>query len=332
MSKKHPTFVFCVIGLLLCSVVNAGELETRKELSNQVRALLSGNHFSELEAMAKQYREEETRTPSGVWTLTFFYIAFGQTVSGVEKGSAEWSNQLENLDLWIEKYPASPTPYIAKSIILKSQGWRIRGPGYAKTVKPEAWDKFYKKIDESLQVLTASKKISSNDPHWYVVMADIAKIQKWEQAKFQSLEEEALDKYQSYFQIYFSMMDYYTPKWHGDAEKIEEFAVKATERTQAKEGAGMYVRIYWAAFQSQFRGNLFSRSKVRWDFMSKGIDDVLERYPDQWNINNFALFSCLARDKSKTRKLIAMIQEPPIPAGWLGNVKSYHACKEWAEQ
>jgi hypothetical protein len=64
--------------------------------------------------------------------------------------------------------------------------------------------------------------------------------------------------------------------------------------------------------------------------MSKSIDDVLAQYPDQWNINNFAYFSCLAGDKNKTRLLITQIQNEPILEVW-GGINFYYQCKFWAK-
>jgi len=64
--------------------------------------------------------------------------------------------------------------------------------------------------------------------------------------------------------------------------------------------------------------------------MSKGIDDVLAKYPDQWNINNFAFFSCLAEDKAKSREIISKIQGGPISLAWFNDMRFYNACKKWA--
>ncbi|MCP4115794.1 MAG: hypothetical protein GY737_10380 [Desulfobacteraceae bacterium] len=50
--------------------------------------------------------------------------------------------------------------------------------------------------------------------------------------------------------------------------------------------------------------------------MKQGIHDVLDRYPDQWNINNFAVFSCLTGDKKTTRTLMGMIKGRPILGPW----------------
>ena len=63
--------------------------------------------------------------------------------------------------------------------------------------------------------------------------------------------------------------------------------------------------------------------------MKKGIDDVLKRYPDQWNINNFTLFACQAKDREKARELFQLIKEPPLLAVWKSN-SNYLGYKSWA--
>jgi hypothetical protein len=324
--------ILAVTLFLLSSISMANELQTREDINKQVKELVLNQKYSELEVMAEKFREDELRTSSGLWMLTLFYGAIGEINRHNKKDPEAWIGLRKNVDSWMSKYPNSPTPYIAKSIILKDEAWSIRGNGYSSSVKPESWKPFHKKVEESRVVLEDSIDVSSQDPHWYVVMTNIATIQSWKEDKFESLIKNGLTKNQYYFQLYFDVMNYYTPRWHGSAEKIEAFANQAADRTKEKEGAGMYARIYWAASQVHFEGRIFENSDVRWEVMSKGISDVLKKYPDQWNINNFALFSCLAKDKEKTKELISMINASPIRDGWLGNIKNYEYCKNWSLQ
>ena len=327
MIKNITIFVFL---LSLSSLSLGDELEDRKEISNNVKELLSHNSFSELESISIKYRNSQERTSSGLWKLTLFYAGFDEFYSHQQNDEKAWLDSIKKMDLWISIYPRSPTPYIAKAILIEKRAWTIRGTGYASTVSPDAWKPFHEKITLSKRVLESSKLISSKDPHWYASMANIATIQSWEEIKLKKLLNEGFSKFPSYFQMYFNAMDYYTPKWRGDANKIESFATEIVDKTKAKEGFGMYARIYWYASQSQFQGQLFEKSNVRWDIMSQGIDDVLKKYPDQWNINNFALFSCLAQDKEKTRELISMIKYPAIKTAWLEDLRIYEHCKIWS--
>jgi hypothetical protein len=59
--------------------------------------------------------------------------------------------------------------------------------------------------------------------------------------------------------------------------------------------------------------------------MKKGIDDVLARYPDAWNLNNFARFACLRGDKEKTAELIRRIGPEPMMQVWQAR-RNYERC------
>lgn len=73
--------------------------------------------YSELEAMAKKFREDELKTTSGLWMSTLFYGACGEINNSGGKDFDHWIGLAKSLDSWMEYFPTSPTPYIAKSII-----------------------------------------------------------------------------------------------------------------------------------------------------------------------------------------------------------------------
>ena len=93
----------------------------------------------------------------------------------------------------------------------------------------------------------------------------------------------------------------------------------------------MYARIYWYASQTQYGTRLFTDSLVDWPKMKRGIDDTLSKYPDNWNINNFAKFSCMSGDKVKTAELIKRLDTPPIQYVW-GSMNYFLSCKTWANE
>ena len=163
-------------------------------------------------------------------------------------------------------------------------------------------------------------------------MAMVARQQSWPEAEFSKLINEGLERYPSFYQIYFSAIDYFSPKWGGNALSIERFAMDAVKRTQSTEGFGIYARVYWYASQTQYSEKLFSDSQVNWVTMKNGIDDVLKKFPDEWNIQNFAKFSCVAGDKAKTAELIQRSKAPPLLNAWSESVSYYQQCKNWAQR
>lgn len=324
------TFIFGLLIILLPFHALSGELETREAIHENVRNLLSEEDYAALEALASEYREKESRTASGVWKLTVFYTGVNNILPYSIVDPDIWNSLLTKVDRWQQQFPRSPTPYIAKSLILKKQAWSIRGTGYSGSVDSKSWEPFYNKVSEARRVLEDSRAISINDPAWYEVMVEIATIESWDDKRFEALIEKGLQENPYYYELYFSILNHYTPKWHGDSGKIEQFARQSIQNTKTIEGYGLYARIYWYASQSQFEGQLFQRSDVDWPTMSRGIDDVLSKYPDQWNINNFTKFACLASDRKKARQLFELIKGEPIYNAWLQNQLFYKQCREWS--
>jgi hypothetical protein len=173
------------------------------------------------------------------------------------------------------------------------------------------------------------EEIGISDPRWNNMIVEIANLQEISPTEYAALVIVALDRHPDYYPTYFEIMTHYEPKWGGSAAAIEKFARESVARSRANEGEGMYARIYWYAAQSLYDNDLFRSSSVDWLEMKKGIDDVLKAFPDQWNINNFAKFACIAKDKEKTRELIGQMSSDTILDAW-GDYAIFENCKTWA--
>jgi hypothetical protein len=326
MNHRMPVVVFLL--LVVSPLSQGGELQEREKMKSNVSTLFLSENFSELERMANEYRTKQSRTASGLWKLTLFYAGIVQTANEENSADRYWTDLEAKTLRWANLYPNSPTPHIAHSIILIRHAWSYRGSGWAHEVHPESWKPFHLYIGKARQYLAAHKKVSKSDPRWYETMLVVARAENWDLADFNTLVEEAVSKHPNFYQIYFAAIDYLTPKWHGDKDKIEAFANYSANKTQSREGYSLYARVYWYASQAQYGVRLFTDSSVVWPRMKMGIDDVLARYPDQWNINNFSHFACLAGDRSKTKELIRLV-DTPMPQVWK-DPGLYDQCRSWA--
>jgi hypothetical protein len=316
--------------MLCCSfLASADELGERQLISDRAATLFHSGQFAALEKDATRYRETGARTSSGLWKLTLFYGGLAKIPNEDVTAEEYWKGLEEKAQKWAGAYPNSPTGHLVYAEFLTAHAWMYRGEGWADEVRQEDWKPFKEYYAKARKYLIAHKAIASRDPRWYELMIDIAKAEGWKMNKFNSLVDEATSRYPYFYQIYFAAIDYLTPKWHGSREEIESFAQKAVKITHGIDGEGMYARIYWYASQTNYGEKLFTDSKVVWSKMSKSIDDVLRQYPDQWNINNFAYFSCLAGDAQKTSDLMSRVTGKPILDAWK-SMPMYDYCKAWA--
>jgi Domain of unknown function (DUF4034) len=338
LSAHRITFAFVVCASLAFRA-SGGELEDRASLQSQVVSAFHGNRFTELENVSSDFRTKESRTSSGLWKLSLFYSGINSAVDTSITDERYWANTDSKLSQWAAQYPNSPTAPIAQAAVLIRHAWAYRGNGWASEVAPHNWKPYYAHIEKARQHLLKHKASAAVDPNWYTNMIGIALAEGWDQVRFDDLVNEAVARHPYYYPNYFAAIDYLTPKWHGNKAKIEEFANFSVSKTADREKSGMYARVYWYSAQSQYGSRLFTDSSVVWAKMRKGIDDVLSKYPDQWNINNFAQFACLARDKETTQQLIKLI-ESPIAKVWTQSQDfasrtqpvSFDTCKKFASQ
>jgi len=306
------------------------ELEMRANIERAASKAFRERNFDMLERTANEFRTTKARTSSGLWKLTLFYSGISRGISESTGKNPSRFDEVEDIVAeWTRKYPKSPSAWISHSVVLKSRGWAYRGEGYANTVSAEAWKPFYSYIGRAREVLEKNKEVAAIDPKWYEEMLIIAAVQSWEQSNFVALVNEALQREPYFYQTYFSALEYLLPKWGGNVAEVEQFALASVGLTSTREGKGMYARIYWYASQSQFGNAIFQSSVAKWTSMRDGFDDVIDRYPDAWNMNNYAKFSCLAGDVGKLRELLKRVENDALMAAW-GSRKLYLQCKELA--
>jgi hypothetical protein len=302
--------------ILSGKISSTDEVGAREDIMAAVADSLRNKRFDELEALANTFRSQKLRTPSGRWMLSLFYAGLRRYQEHLPE------DQDPPLDEWIAAYPDSPAARIGYAAMLLEKAWKIRGKGYASTVDDENWPAFRETVERARQYLTQYKSISAMDPNWYDTMAEVGTIQGWSDTEYGALLREAFDREPTYTDTYFEAANRDLPKWGGNAQKVEKLAREAVARTRTTDGAGLYTRIYWSAYQDA----LFTESAIDWAEMKQGMDDVLAHYPSQWNINHFAYFACLAGDYTKALQMMNRIKYQPMTELW-GGLFSYYSCK-----
>lgn len=325
---------FLAFGLVFADQsMGATEMEQRAAISESTRQAFLADDFPQLEKLSSTYHAEKSRTSSGIWKLSLFNAAIGQAIKEKRDGDFEAAFQVleAKTKKWTQQFPNSPSAHIAHSMVLIGHGWAFRGVGYAATVKPESWAPFRRYVAMARDYLEKHKSIAAIDPRWYETMLTVAIAEGWDRSEFDYLLNEALIREPLFYQTYFIALEYLLPKWYGGLQEIEIFAQDAVKRTIKQEGRGMYARVYWFASQTQFKNDVFHNSLAVWHRMKEGFEDVISRYPDPWNLNNYAKFACLAQDKPKTVELLKRTESFVVPEAWSPR-SLREQCTKWAFQ
>lgn len=306
------------------------ELAAREAITRHARELYRDGKLQEIDALSSEYVAQSTRTPSGLWVSGLLLLGLKGALLGTEPGSTEGWDRLEQQTLeWAKAHPDSSVARLMHAEVIVSRGWQIRGNSYAGEVAESAWTPFREHLARARRYLEEQKPVASRNPNYYTLRLTIEKGLGDDEKQAEAIFDEGTHRFPGYYPLHFGMLDYLLPKWHGSAGQIEKFASNAATRTRDVEGDGMYARIYWYAAQSDYQDQLFMTSFARWDRMRSGFEDVVARYPDQWNFQNFAHFACQAGDEETLRKLLDRVQRPVIAAAWAGS-NSFEECERLA--
>ncbi len=328
---------FCVVLLLLLIAfnTNSSEEKTRFELENVVKELYHAKQHEDLIKLSSQLLTHKTRTASGVWQHSLVYFAMTNILDATNTSEDYWQNTLANTRSLAHQFPNSPFYYLVHANAI----W-LQGRMYRMTKEPS--DKNYyksnynQKLAEAKLYLDSNKTIASNDPRYYELMLYIASDQKWQFIEFQTLFQEAISLYPDYHQIYFAAVQYHYNNAVDPQKAVEILAIDAMKSKETTESKAMYARIHWYELKRcncnvpLNKSLLYMQSNLNWETMMSSINYLLSDYPDQWNINNMAYFSCLSGDATSSKELLGQIIDPPSDSVWM-DLNFYNACQSWVK-
>ena len=313
----------------------AYERGMRNEIGDLIEATLQGNNHEALEALIRQLRVSKARLPSGGWKLDTAYDRVENLLSQAHSApqSDPWREFLFRFIAdHIEKYPQSPTSQILQATLLSTEAWAARGKGYAASVTPEAWAKFYDAIDRELKYFEAHKSIARQDPRYYALMVIAASDAQWDATAIDGIVEQAAAAEPNYERVYFARANYLTPKWGVEPQTLDAFARKAAELTSTTEDDGMYARIYSVLNVKSYRWKAFSQLQPDWPFLWKAMQNYMARHPGGYTANRFAMLACEAGQKEATAVMLRKLDENDdsyMPDEW-PNQESFESCRSWA--
>ena len=305
------------------------ELSTRNDIKDQVLQAYLNEDFASLEAMASEFRNSEEKTSSGVWKLSWFYRSFHDLTATYRDKDRFYEEQLQVIRRWIEQFPDSPTGYIVYSEILHSKAFSYRGKDWDEDARDDKNARYKSELNRNFKHLEYYRYIAATDPQWHVIMANTLRGLGAESEEFWQHIKEGISDYPYYQEIYFAAAMYYSPRWYGDPEQVDVLARQAVDKTFDKLGESMYVRVYWSAASLGGDVPIYLYDTTDWDMVIRSMRDVLSEYPDQWNINHFAYFSCLKGDVQTLAALLQMLKTP-IKSAWR-STEVYNLCLKAAE-
>ncbi len=92
---------------------------------------------------------------------------------------------------WKEKTPKSRAAALTEAFYWFKYAWNARGQGSARSVSPEGWKLFQKRLQKAEAVLLESKPYASNSPLWWRIYIDVGTGLDWPKQRLLEVFHEA---------------------------------------------------------------------------------------------------------------------------------------------
>lgn len=258
-------------------------------------------NYKLLDETYKSWCTGKDRFPDGRWKLSEY-------ANGLEvnfRAWNTWDKDLLKIKKWQAESPADESAKFVEGVYWYAYAMKARGAGYSNSVSKEGWQLFRERMQQSREAFNEILTNSNACPAVYARILDSMVMLGDEESALKVIFEEGIKKYPQYHSIYFAMARYYQPKWYGDINSYEQFAIQATQKTKDFEGDGMYARLYWLVDESNgipFGKNL--KAPPYWDKLKQGYEDLMERYPSSiHNLGKYAGVACRSSDTKLYLKL-----------------------------
>ena len=319
------TFIIFILSSI-CSIAEPERPFEREAMRHE--AMLFSGKYSQLEKLAREYLVKNATISDGQPA----YAALHGGVSGCLSNGCndylseeQWKEKLDHLQKWSKEYPESTTAKVALASYYMEFAWHARGQGYANTVTDNGWKLFNKYTEQASIELKSISQEGKADPRWYDSMLMIGLAKKWSKKRLDAIYEEGITRFPLYLPLYFNKSTYLAPRWYGSNQELRSYIEESVARTRKDLGETLYARLNWSLWTM----DMFTNGQANWGRMRKGFERIVKDYPDEWNVNNFAKFACIAQDWNTLHELGKDIKTPVL-AAWAGSKKNFDRCLAFA--
>ncbi len=307
------------IAILAVSPALANDCKVRGQIRADVSAMFWEGDVEALDARAGELRERQPRTPSGLLFSGQFYAAIRESMPENPSDDEVWDRAHATADAWIAAFPNSPAGYIAKANIHYQRGlaYRQQGGGPLEHLFPDLYR--HQQWKTAHDLLDDNHAIAATDPEYYSVLLNVHKWRDESRPVFRAALDEALGRFPDYDEIYFRAASYYSPLFCGSNEEVEALAQEAVRRTERLRGHELYVRTLWAAPHGTLRSPFVVAADA--EMFHRGMADLLEDYPAQWNIRHLIFFARIRSEIELMTELSRMVDGTPMT-----NADGFLAC------
>lgn len=232
---------------------------------------------------------------------------------------------------WAQKNPTSPLPHLLYASTLLSQAADDRRASIFVATADQNSPIDEKKIATAREYLLLNKFVASKSGYWYNLMVEIAILEGSSANEIKRIIAEGLTAFPENVQLAVLGSNYFLPKWHGDAQALEDYAIWVSDLPAMKGRPDTYAQIYGNALRNHYGLTLFKFASKNWQRMRPSLNALIKNYPGARNSNMASALACLGGDRQITRLAISHDSVGKSVGYWM-DPDAYGLCMRWVGQ
>ncbi|HEY9028240.1 MAG TPA: hypothetical protein VIP05_28365 [Burkholderiaceae bacterium] len=302
--------------------------EAQRQLREDAASRIAAGQFESLLAQADQALKTKERIADGRWKLALLLGGMRRGFERAVHAPEDWTTLGTRLRTLAAAHPDSPDAWLFVAVLEDSHAWATRGPGNAGSVTTMGFDAF-RRYNERARAVLEEHPMRSN-PAWFALRIKVGGELHESADSLDRLFDEAFKREPDYQQTWFSRVTFLEPQWGGSVADVVRFARRGADDLSPAEGRGMMARVLWLVNETGVTQAL-THPDVDWNTLKASMEDVVRRYPDDWNAQPYLFESCARSDKAEARRLLALVKDAPIAELLNDNVDGFRACVEWTK-
>ena len=268
------------------------------------KELLENKNFQEIENAIEFYTKTKSRSFDGSWNLHLFYEGLMGAISS-NNSDERFRQQLNRIEVWIQKNPESTNALIAKALLLDRHAWKARGGGTSDTVTDNGYKIFNERLGEAYRILAQIK--TRDNPLFYLAFQKISTGLSMPKENYYELISEGSKRFPEFEPIYTTTVWHLSPKWYGDANEWQNYRDSVVSMAALHRKEELYYFI--SAYGFKFNRVTHQAQNTDWKTFKNGGEKWLALYPSANRQEYICILACIEADKPTAIRYFLREQE-----------------------
>jgi hypothetical protein len=269
---------------------------------DDIRTILLGEKFGDLEKIAKTNRDESAFLAGGVLKSSDFYEAIASPAFSHPLTDADYESYIEKAKRWQAAFPESAAARISLARLYLNFAFFGRGNDYSSSVSVLQWQAFNERTAIAQQILVDAAQLKEHDPAWFDAMLHLAMNASWSNRDTRELFDCALAVQPANSFFYRSYAHYLLPQWYGKIGDIQRLAEEAAAKHPEPVGSILYFQVM-SEVACYCQTMVEQLAPADWNKLKLGYANLNDTFgTSNYNANLYAAMSAVFCDKKAGRE------------------------------